>query len=203
MMTNFNSYINLSICWSICFLVWGSSGNDGEYKSCHWADQYSNQKTWPVFPWNGRWRFSPHATAIKVTISCLPVGLMEDIRLYITFCVNISSKLSQTRVQILVPWFERLVVFTSCLLFDWEKDEKWNIFRISRVEYGRKRKSASVFTTLLNSLERLRGHIDRNTDNFSQKTLPEKGRKMIRWFFWLFIFGLSFWSRHLCVNSLC
>ena len=49
----------------------------------------------------------------------------------INFFVNISSKLSETRVQILVPWFERLVVFTPCLTFDWEKDEKWNIFRIN------------------------------------------------------------------------
>lgn len=151
-MTNFNSYINLSICWSMCFLVWGSSGNDGKYKSCHWADQYSNQKTWPVFPWNGRWRFS-HATAIKVTISCLPVALMEDIRLYITFFVNISSKLSETRVQILVPWFERLVVFTPCLTFDWEKDEKWNIFRISMGGREKRLVFSKLFWILLNVYE--------------------------------------------------
>lgn len=172
MMTNFNSYINLSICWSMCFLVWGSSGNDGKYKSCHWADQYSNQKTWPVFPWNGRWRFS-HATAIKVTISCLPVGLMEDIRLYITFFVNISSKLTETiGVQILVPWFERLV------------------FHI----WLRKRRE-------MKHLQNKHGtEIQRI---FLRKHCQKKERKMIRWFFWLFIFGLSFWSCHLCVNSLC
>lgn len=75
--------VQLAMLFLFCS-VWGSSGNDGEYKPCHRTHQYSHQKTWVIFSWKWWWRSSSLTATTRVTFNrfyffnCLLVELTAN-----------------------------------------------------------------------------------------------------------------------------